>query len=257
MASKIAVQGYTLRDFAKTPEDIAKTCARIRKIGYEAVQVSGWGKIEPTELAKILKNEGLTCCATHIGMDAVLADPKKVVEEHKIIGCKHSAVGSMPGLWDKNIPKDLPRFKKFAADISNCAKILKPLGLSFGYHNHKIEFQKVEGRRIQDILIEETDPAVTFEIDTFWVQFGGADPAAYIKKVAGRIPLLHLKDLTIIDDEVKMAEVGEGNLNWPAILAAAKEAGVEWYIVEQDTCQRDPFESIEISLKNLKAMGLK
>ncbi len=257
MASQIAVQGYTLRDFAKTPADVAKTCARIRKIGYEAVQISAWCKMDANEMAKILKNEGLTCCATHIGMDEVLADPKKVAEEHKILGCKHSAVGSMPGLWDKNIPKDLPRFKKFIEQINDCSRKLKPLGLSFGYHNHKIEFQKVEGRRIMDILIEDTDPVVTFEIDTFWVQFGGADPAAYIKKVAGRIPLLHLKDLTIIDDEVKMAEVGEGNLNWSSILPAAKAAGVEWYIVEEDVCQRDPFESIEISLKNLKAMGMK
>lgn len=257
MASQIAVQGYTLRDFAKTPEDVAKTCARIRKIGYEAVQVSAWCKMDPNELAKILKNEGLTCAATHIGLEDVLKTPEKVAEDHHIIGCKHTAIGGLPGLWDKNIPKTKERFLKAAADLSEAAKKLRPLGLTFGYHNHKIEFQKVEGRRLLDILIEETDPLVTFELDTFWVQYGGADPAAYINKVKGRIPLIHLKDLTIIDDNVIMAEVGEGNLNWPSILSAAKNAGVEWYIIEEDVCQRDPFESIEISLKNLKAMGLK
>lgn len=257
VASKIAVQGYTLRDFAKTPEDVAKTCARIRKIGYEAVQISAWCKMDPNEMAKILKNEGLTCAATHVGLDEVLANPQKIADEHKILGCSQTAVGSLPGLWDKSIPKDMPRFKKAAADMSDAAKKLAALGIGFGYHNHKIEFQKCEGRRILDILIEESDPALNFEIDTFWVQFGGADPAEYIKRLKGRIPLLHLKDLTIVDDNVTMAEVGEGNLNWPAILKAAKSSGVKWYIVEEDVCQRDPFESIEISLKNLKAMGVK
>jgi len=129
----------------------------------------------------------------------------------------------------------MPRFKKAVADMNQCANQLKPLGLSFGYHNHKIEFQKVEGRRILDILIEDTDPLVTFELDTFWVQYGGADPAHYIRKVAGRIPLLHLKDLTIIEDQVIIAEVGEGNLNWEEIIKAARSSGVEWFISSKKT----------------------
>ena len=77
-----------------------------------------------------------------------------------------------------------------------------------------------------------------------------------IRKLKGRMPLVHLKDMVMRGHEQLMAEVGEGNLNWPAILDACREAGVVWYIVEQDTCQRDPFESLAISLSNLKAMGL-
>jgi sugar phosphate isomerase/epimerase len=74
--------------------------------------------------------------------------------------------------------------------------------------------------------------------------------------MAGRVDVLHLKDMTIRKRQQIMAEVGEGNLNWPAILEAAKAGGTKWYIVEQDTCERDPFESLEISLKNLQGMGL-
>ncbi len=107
------------------------------------------------------------------------------------------------------------------------------------------------------MLLNETDPRyVQAELDTYWVQHGGGDPAAWIRKVKNRMPVVHLKDMVIQGREQVMAEVGEGNLNWPAILEACREAEVEWYAVEQDICQRDPFESLEISFKNLKKMGL-
>ena len=97
---------------------------------------------------------------------------------------------------------------------------------------------------------------VIFEIDTYWIQHGGGDPASWIRKLKGRLPLVHLKDMGISKGKQVMTEVGEGNLNWQEILSACKDAGLIWYIVEQDICQRDPFESLGISLRNLKGMGL-
>jgi sugar phosphate isomerase/epimerase len=96
------------------------------------------------------------------------------------------------------------------------------------------------------------------EIDVYWIQAAGGDPAAWIRKCAGREPTLHLKDMAVGPDrEQRMAEIGEGNMNWPVILQAAEESGVEWYLVEQDYCyERDPFESLAISYRNLRAMGL-
>jgi sugar phosphate isomerase/epimerase len=252
----IAAQGYTVREFAKTQPDIVKTCQKLKKIGYDAVQVSAWAAVPHAEMRKILDGEGLVCCATHVGWDRVSKEPERVAEEHAILGCRHTAIGSGPGIWDGSAPKTEAHWSNFANQMTAVAKTLKPLGLSFGYHNHAVEFEKVGRRTIMDVLIEDSGPEMTVEIDTFWVQHGGADPAVYVRKVAGRIPLLHLKDMTIKDNKIIMAEVGEGNLNWKSILAAAREAGVEWYIVEQDTCQRDPFESLTISLNNLKAMGL-
>ncbi len=97
------------------------------------------------------------------------------------------------------------------------------------------------------------------EIDTYWIQAGGGDPAEWVRKCAGREPLLHLKDMCVTTDrEIRMAEIGEGNLNWPAILSAAEEGGVEFALVEQDSCyDRDPFECLEISYRNLCTMGYK
>ena len=97
-----------------------------------------------------------------------------------------------------------------------------------------------------------------FELDVYWIQAGGADPAAWVYRCAEREPLLHLKDMRITPErEQRYAEIGEGNLNWSAILGAAEESGVEWYLVEQDQCyDLDPFESLAISYRNLNAWGL-
>ena len=170
-------------------------------------------------------------------------------------------------------------YRAFAKDATEVARRLKAGGLTFGYHNHAFELEKFDGRTGLEILYAESDPIVTAEIDTYCVQFGGGDPAAWIRKLKGRLPLIHLKDMAFGHDggSIKrndgesdadfarrqrwgmkplMAEIGEGNMNFPEILKACREAGVVWYIVEQDVCQRDPFESLAISLRNLKAMGM-
>jgi sugar phosphate isomerase/epimerase len=95
---------------------------------------------------------------------------------------------------------------------------------------------------------------VKAEIDTYWVQRGGADPAAYIRQYAGRCPLIHLKDMAA-DEKGSFAEVGEGTMDWPAIFTASEAGGARWYIVEQDVCQRPPLDSVAISLRNLRTMG--
>jgi sugar phosphate isomerase/epimerase len=251
--SVLAAQLYTLRDFTKTPADIATTFKKVREIGYQAVQCSALGPIPPADLRKILDDNGLFCCATHIGFERMRDDPDGVIAEHKTIGCPYTAVGSLPASY-----RNAEGYVKFAKEASAVAKRLKASGLTWGYHNHSFELEKFGARTGLEILYAESDPQYfTAEIDTYWIAHGGGDPAQWIRSVKGRSPLVHFKDMTIKDGKQIMAEVGEGNLNWPAILAACKEAGVIWYIVEQDTCQRDPFESLAISLRNLQKMGLK
>ena len=250
--SRIAAQMYTLREFTKTPADIATTMKKVRNIGYEAVQLSALGPIAPPELKSILDGEGLTVSSTHISFDRMRDDPEGVIEEHRILECKHTAIGGMPTDY-----RNAEGFHKFAKEASEVAKKLAEGGLTFSYHNHSFEFEKFGDKTGLEILRTESDPRYfNLEIDTYWVQHGGGDPADWIMKCKGRIPLLHLKDMTNKAGQQLMAEIGEGNLNWPAIFEAAGDAGVEWYLVEQDICQRNPFESLAISLRNLKAMGV-
>lgn len=250
--SVIAAQMYTLREFTRTPADIAATMKKVREIGYEAVQLSALGPIETAELKRILDGEGLKVCATHADYETLRDETEAVVEEHRLLDCQYVAIGGLPKEY-----RTADGYPRFAREASEVARRLAEHGLTFGYHNHSFELEKFGGRTGLAILYEDSDPEVfTAEIDTYWIQHGGGDPAAWIRKVAGRSPLVHLKDMGVSGGKPVMAEVGEGNLNWPAILDACREAGVVWYIVEQDTCQRSPFESLKISLENLRGMGL-
>jgi sugar phosphate isomerase/epimerase len=248
----IAAQMYTLREFTKTPKDIATTLGRVKKMGYDAVQLSALGKIDPKELAAMLRGEGLICCATHVSLERLRDETAAVIEEHRLWGCKYTAIG---GFFPKNPrPSDWP---EFARAFNVTAQKFKGSGIRVGYHNHSHELGRFDGKVALQTLLDIFSQDVWMEIDTYWIQHGGGDPAAWIDRVAGRIPCVHLKDMAMGTDGVQqMAEVGEGNLNWPVILKACRGAGVEWFIIEQDICQRDPFESLAISLRNVKQMGL-
>ncbi len=251
--SVIAATLYTVRQFTQTPEDIAKTLHKIKSIGYDAVQLSALGPIDPKKLRKMLDNEGLTVAATHTDYHQLRNEPEQVIEEHQILGCQYVAIGSIPPEY-----RNLEGYQHFAQEASEVANRLEEGGLVFGYHNHSFELERFNGKTGLEILYSESDPKLfTSEIDTYWIQHGGGDPALWIRNLKKRAPLVHLKDMAVKEGQPIFAEVGEGNLNWPAILAACKEAGVIWYIVEQDICQRDPFESLGMSLRNLEAFGLK
>jgi sugar phosphate isomerase/epimerase len=256
--TRLAVQMYTLREHTKTPADIAATCKKLADQGWSAVQASALGPIEPAELKKILDDHGLQCVATHRGLDHLCDDPQRQIDEHAVLNCKYTAIG---GFFPN--PEDFTRanWTGFIDRYNRAAPAYAGSPLSIGYHNHSHEWAKV-GQGLtdptaMDLLAEGLDDNIWFEIDTYWVAHGGGDPVAWVDRFAGRIPCVHLKDLAIKPDKTQyMAEVGVGNLNWPAILSACDRVGVEWYIVEQDTCYRDPFDSLKTSLENLRAMGL-
>lgn len=251
--SRIAAQLYTLREYTKTTEDFANTIKRVKEIGYDVVQISGIGPIPYTDIKHILDDYGVICCATHISFERMKDEPETVIEEHNLIGCKYPAIGSMPDSY-----RNAEGYPAFAKEVNAVGKRLAEGGLRLGYHNHSFELEKFGARTGLQIIFDETNPEyLTAEVDTYWIQHGGGDPAKWIEDFTSRIPLVHLKDMTVRTGTPIMAEVGEGNLNWPRILQACEKAGVEWYIVEQDVCERDPFESLAISLKNLKGMGLR
>lgn len=247
--SHIAAQLYTLRDFIKTPEDIRKTLRRVREIGYESVQVSGMGPVEPAALKEMTDELGISICATHISPDRLKNDLENVINEHRLWNCSYIGLGSMPTEYRSSGEG----FRAFAREFSEIGKKIADAGLQFVYHNHRFEFEKFDGVTGMDILLNETDPdAFGFIIDTYWVQAGGADPVEWVRKVQGRMKVVHFKDMAIKSNEQVYAEIGEGNLDWTKIIKACCETGVMWYAVEQDECMRDPFESLAMSFKYLQ-----
>jgi len=250
----VGAQLYTVRDFCKTLPDLTESAKKVADMGYTSVQLSGIGEIDPKEIAKVMQDNGLTVAATHKGWDGFLNELDALIEEHKIYDCKHLAIGGLPGEY-----RSVEGVKRFIDELGPVAEKLAAEGMDFSYHNHNQELVRYGDRTWLAMVYEDSDPAVLkAEIDTYWIQAGGGDPVAWVKKCAGREPLLHLKDMCIMPDrEQRFAEIGEGNLNWPEILKAADEGGVEFYLVEQDKCyDLDPFESLKISYDNLKAMGM-
>ncbi len=250
---QIAAQLYTVRDHLQTPTDIAQSLKKIRAIGYEAVQVSGMAPIEEAELMRILDGEGLTCCATHEATKLIVEEPQRVVERLQKLSCKYTAVPS-PGAFEL---KTREQVLDYAKKIEAAGKVLYDAGQILTYHNHHIEFRRIEGETILETIYAQTDARyLQGEIDTYWVQNGGGDVVEWCEKLKNRLPLIHLKDYRITDDnKPDFAEVGQGNLNWNAIIPAAEQSGCEWFIVEQDTTPGDPFDSLKISFDYLAALA--
>jgi sugar phosphate isomerase/epimerase len=250
----VGAQMYTVREFTKDLPGVAASLKKVADIGYTAIQISGFGPADPKEVAKLCEDNGLRVVSTHRNWSDFLKDLDAEIEVHKLWKCDHPAIGGLPGEY--HTPDGL---RRFLDELAPVAEKLAVEGMDFSYHNHNHELVKYGGKTWLAMLYEQAPPdMLKAEIDTYWIQAGGGDPAAWVRMCAGREPLLHLKDFAMGPGrEQRFAEIGEGNLNWPAILQAAQEGGVEWYLVEQDrSYERDPFESLAISYRNLNEMGL-
>ena len=246
---KIGAQLYTVRGSTQTLEDFAETLKKVSDIGYKTVQVSGTCPFPADWLRSELLKNGLECAVTHTPPARLLSETEAVCSEHKVFGCKYVGFG-----WNAFRLDDGDTPEKFIENYLPVAKKIRDSGLRFMYHNHDQEFQKVGGRLIIDILADTFAEAdAGFIVDTFWVQAGGADPAAWIRKLRGRVPCIHLKDYAY---GRKFAVIGEGNMNFDAIFKAADESGTEYMLVEQDDCgSEDPFECLKRSYQYLKSRG--
>jgi sugar phosphate isomerase/epimerase len=244
----IAVQLYTLRDL--TSKDMAGTLQKVAEIGYEGVETAGYGNLEVEELQRVLKDNGLRVTGCHTSFNDLQNNFDKVIDDSLLLDNKYIVCPSLP--QDLRNAEGYPAFGKQLEELG--AK-LNSSGMVLCYHNHHFEFDKFGGEYGLDLIYANSNPdLVKAEIDVYWVQRGGENPADYVRKHAGRVPLLHIKDMAD-DEQQSFAEVGNGILDWPSIFAAAEEAGVSAYIVEQDTCPGDPIESIRMSFDNLKSWG--
>ena len=247
--SKIGAQLFTVREFMKTPKDIAETFKKIRAIGYETVQFSGQPIGDASELRKMADDAGIKIVCTHIPYDSFKNNLSKVISDHKTIGATHAGLGMMPEKFRNSEEGAV----EFAKEFDAIAREMKAEGLGGTYHNHCMEFARFGGKTVMDLLMENSQ-YFSFMLDTYWVQAGGADVADFIRKHKDRLELVHLKDMCIAENKQVMCEVLEGNLNWNSILNELESTDVEYAFVEQDICARDPFDCLRTSYENLKKL---
>jgi sugar phosphate isomerase/epimerase len=249
---QIAVQLYTLRDSSQTPADFAATMKRVREIGFHAVELAGTAGLPPAEAAKIVRDTDLKICSSHESPQMILENPQQVVDRLGEFGITHAAY-PWPGSIDFS---NIKQVEDLIAGLDSAGAVLRRAGMTLCYHNHAHEFFQCGGRTVLDEIFSRTSPEhLQAELDIHWVQAGGGDPTETCRRLAGRLPLLHVKDYTVTaQGERQFAEVGHGNLNIPEILTAAEASGCQWFIVEQDTCPSDPFDCIARSLDYLKGL---
>lgn len=244
---QVAVQLFTLRDHLQTVDDYADSLQKIRDIGYTSIQVSGPRPVEPAEIAEMCRDKGLLINSTHENAKQILEDPAQIVKNLQTFNCRYTAYPHPAGIdfGSQSSVDDLIR----ALDASGA--VLSDAGMTLTYHNHHMEFRKIDGEPILNRIYRKTDARnLQGEIDTYWVQFGGGNPIQWCNDLKNRLPLLHIKDYRIDEEnQPTFAEIGQGVLDFPSIIKAAENSGCRWFIVEQDTCPGDPFASLETSFR--------
>lgn len=259
MFKNLGVQLYTIRDYLKDPEFADLAFRKLHDLGYTEAQTAGNPAFDEKLFGELLAKYGISIVGTHFAYDRILNDPEGTMATHRMWGTNVIGLGAMPGV----ARNDIEGLRKFIADFNRAAEIYGKEGFTMSYHNHSFEFLRVDGfKTIMDVLVEEFDPRITFCLDTCWVAGGGADPVAWMEKLAGRIEILHLKDLYLKKEDGKnlpwMAEVGYGNLAWDKILPTAEAIGVKHYVVEQDAAWHGtPFDSLKMSADFLAPYRIK
>ncbi len=246
----IGAQLYTVRAYTQTERDLRETLSRVAAMGYDSVQLSAVGPIAPDTVARLCKAQNLTIALTHTPEARILADTERVIDEHRGYGCRYVGLGAMSEKYRAAAWAD-----RFAADFLPAMERIKAAGQLFMYHNHAFEFERMQdGRRLIELLEAIPKELCGITLDTYWVQFAGCNVREWIKRFSGRIPCVHLKDMTVRGFENRMAPVGRGNMGFDSILALLQElGGTEFVLVEQDDCYgEDPFACLEESYRYIR-----
>ncbi len=271
---KVGIQLYSIK--AAMKDDMDAALKAVKEMGYDYVEFAGYFGKSAEEVNAILDKYGLKAVSVHQAIDLFEKDGKSAVDYLKTLGVKYCAIPRIRidefyNNWDVTIER-----------IKNVSKLLREGGIQLMYHNHDSEFQKIDGEYILDKLYSTIPNDMLMpQFDTCWIHYAGENPAEYIKKYKGKIEVLHLKDFvcenlgdgpiyalkdkdgkeikkgSIEENGFKFVPVGSGIQDFPAILEAAEEAGIEYVIVEQDqSVDRDPMEAAKMSREYLKTLGL-
>ena len=237
---KLGIQLWSVRNEANA--DFKGTVEKLKAMGYEGVEIAGISSLNYFEMAEVLNSAGITAISAHIGLDEIENEEK--LEGLKGLGLKYAAFNGM-GISKESIPYLRDNFTRLG-------KICRENGIYLLYHNHDYEFAKIDEVPGLDLVYGAVNPKyLGAEIDTCWVKYAGIDPAEYIRKYKGRCPLIHIKYYNggKKGEDFSYKAVGSGVMDVGAVINAAKAAGSEWIIVEQDSPEkgRTPMDSCKES----------
>jgi sugar phosphate isomerase/epimerase len=254
---KAGINLYTLRHAIKSEADLLATAIKLRDMGYSYMQFSG-APLDADMIKRVSDESGLPVIVTHSPLDRIISDTDALMEEHARFGCNRIGLGGMP----REVIADESLCKTRIDELERAGERMAKCRVKFFYHNHHQEFYKHGGETVFDYILANTK-YINFIADTYWLQFGGVDVCEYLNKLSGRCECIHLKDYRIesekdengkISFKPNFAPVGDGVMNFQSIVAAAKESGAEYFLVEQDNAPTfdDPFGEVERSIKYIR-----
>lgn len=223
---RIGIQLYTVRD--RMAEDLPGTLHKIARIGYDEVEFAGYFEHTPAQVKGFLDAAGLVSPSAHTSIDAIRTSPERLIETAQTLGNRYIALGWLA----PEERRTLDDYRRHIDLVAGFAAQCRGAGLRFAWHNHDFEFTELEGQRPIDLLLNATDPElVQVELDLYWTAKVGVDPLDYFKRYPGRFPLCHIKDMAA---DGSMADVGDGRIDFAAILASGDLAGFQHYYIERD-----------------------
>lgn len=244
---RIGLQLYTVRKEMET--SVERTLFEVGRIGYRDVEFAGYFNRPSRAIRQLLDRNGLKSPSAHTSVDVLRSGWYRTLSDAAEMGQKWLVVPSLPEA-DRN---SLDALKRTAELLNRSAVDAKTYRIRLAYHNHDVEFREVEGKRILDVLLTETDPElVDFEMDLYWITKAGADPFDYFTRFPGRFPLVHVKD-SAGPPEHQMTEVGRGTIDFAKLFAARVKAGMKHYFVEHDN-PADPMGSVRTSYRFLDSL---
>jgi sugar phosphate isomerase/epimerase len=252
----VGLQLWTLRDMAKSgPTAMLDT---VRAWGITHVETAGLYGMTASQFADALRSAGLHATSMHVDYNEFSKNPQQVVADAKALGVEYVGTAWIPhqGKFDEATAR------KAAADFNAWGRLLHDNGLTFFYHTHGYEPEPYADGTLLDLLIKETDPnLVKYEMDVLWTYLPNGDPVGLIRKYPGRFKLMHIKDMKPgvargslsggLPDSLQ-AVIGQGQVNWPEVLKAAKADGLEYYYLEDETT--DPVHNIPPSITYLQGI---
>lgn len=228
----VSFQLYSARNFAPWDGVLEQLAA----LGY--TQVEGFGGIyeDAAALRAALDARGLTMPSGHFSpLASFEGDFDKTIANAKTLGMKQLYCPAPDDIYRDGA--DAAAWRDLAARLDVAAKRVQDAGLRFGWHNHHWEFMPLAGGKIPMQLLLDGAPTMEWEADIAWIVRGGGDPIDWIAKHANRITAAHIKDIApegTAEDEDGWADVGEGVMDWPAIMAALRAANVSLFVMEHD-----------------------
>jgi sugar phosphate isomerase/epimerase len=236
----LGLQLYSLRA-QFTAHGVPATLDKVKALGFRYAELAGTYNLPPEKLKALLAERGIRAVSGHFPYKRFKDDPEGVAAEANALGLEFAGCA-----WaDHKAPLDEKQARDIIAVFNRAGSVLARHGLKFFYHAHGFEFQPHGEGTLMDLILRETDPrTVSFQMDVLWVVFPGHDPVKLLEKYGSRWQLMHLKDLkkgvptgslTGKTDVTNDVPLGTGQVNWPAVLAAAKKAGVKYYFIEDES----------------------